>query len=483
MEITQTGFVLIPMGLLVWRFWPERLPQLAAIVAVMDAAAVVNIRGGFAMGVTPYFFVTLLIAPYAIARILRDPIRFAPREPLRPVVRALMLFAAWGVVTAFVCPVLFAGIPVDSPRLGPDRAFYYQLPLSWSGSNLGQAAYLVLDILLLSHVVQNAIDNRRVDGLFEAYSWSGLMVVAIGFYQFASHRLGLPFPKEFINSNIAWGQSTNQHVGSLWRISATFVEPSSAGAFLAAWSIFELSLCMNQSSHSRRHWALAVLGSVTLAATTSTTGYVAVGVMWLSIAGRYLSVVLRTGILPKRGLVGIVACISIVALALGRLSSNSTSALDIAVFGKTQTDSAAHRFSTIPRAMRVFANTLGLGAGIGSNRCMSAPFYMLSNLGVFGTAVFAYALLMLCAAARFEIASRAIARQDRAYLKAALSGLAAALLCMTESGAEITGPTLWLFFALLLAGVRKVWFARVVAMVFPPRNVNDAFRRDAAMSA
>jgi hypothetical protein len=483
MELTQTGLLVIPMGLLVLRFWPERLPQLAVVLAVMDAASVVNIRGGFTLGVTPYFFMMLLIAPDAVARIVRDPIRFAPREPLRPVVRALTLFATWGVITAFVCPILFAGIPVDSPRLGPDRAFYYQMPLSWSGSNGGQAAYLILDILLLLHVLRDATDNRRTDGLFEAYSWSGLLVVIVGFYQFASHRLGLPFPEEFINSNVAWGQSTNQHIGSLWRISATFVEPSSAGAFLAAWSIFELSLCMNQSTHSQRHWTFAVLGTVTLAATTSTTGYLAVGVMWLSIAGRYLSVVLRTGILPKRGLVGIIACIGIAVICLGSLSSNNTSALDIAVSNKSQTDSAAHRLSSIPRAMRVLSNTLGLGAGIGSNRCMSAPFYMLSNLGVFGTAVFAYALLMLCKAARSEIASREIERQGRAYLKAALSGFAAVLLCMTESGAEITGPILWLFIAVLLAGVRKAWFARVMASVFPPQSREVTFRREAVMSA
>lgn len=470
MEITQTGLIVIPAGLLVLRLWPKRLAQLAVILAVLDAAAVVNIRGPFMIGVTPYFFVAMLMACRSIVRNIQQPFRFAPHESIRPVIRALLLFTAWGVISAFLCPVLFAGIPVDSPRLGPDRAFYYQLPLYWSGSNLGQAAYLVLDALFLLHIARDAFDGESAEALFQAYSWSGLIVVVFGFYQFFSHKFGLPFPKEFINSNIAWGQSTNQHVGTLWRISATFVEPSSAGAFLAAWSIFELSLCMNQSTHSGRHWTLAILGTITLAATTSTTGYIAVGAMWLSIAVRYVSVVLQTGILPKRGLIGITACVAVAFVCLGRLSSHGTSALDIALLHKTHSNSAAHRFSTIPRAIRVLRVTLGLGAGIGSNRAMSAPFYMLSNLGIFGTALFAYALVTLCKAATFETSLSIISRQDRAYLKAALAGLTAVLLCMTESGAEITGPTLWLFIAMLLGGVRKVWLARILAAIAPART-------------
>ena len=67
-------------------------------------------------------------------------------------------------------------------------------------------------------------------------------------------------------------------------MSATFVEPSDAAGFLAAWSVFELSLAITGGRRNGLHWLWAAVGSVMLVETASTTGYVTAAIMWLAMA-------------------------------------------------------------------------------------------------------------------------------------------------------------------------------------------------------
>jgi hypothetical protein len=70
--------------------------------------------------------------------------------------QVMAVFVGWTVLSAFVSPVLFLGTPVDDPRMGVDASYLSQMPLKLSFSNVGQAAYMVLNFLLLLQVLQQS---------------------------------------------------------------------------------------------------------------------------------------------------------------------------------------------------------------------------------------------------------------------------------------------------------------------------------------
>ena len=61
MGLPVSGMVLIPTTLGIFCF-SSYLPEWAIFVSVLQGAALVNVGGGFAVGLSPYFFVAALIA-------------------------------------------------------------------------------------------------------------------------------------------------------------------------------------------------------------------------------------------------------------------------------------------------------------------------------------------------------------------------------------------------------------------------------------
>jgi hypothetical protein len=127
------------------------------------------------------------------------------------------------------------------------------------------------------------------------------------------------------------------------------------------------------------------------------------------------------------------------------------------VFSKVQSQSALHRTSTFGRAVGVFQDSWGLGAGLGSNRAMSVFFYILSNLGFPGILLISFLLTHLYLQIRLGLRRRNGEETTRAFLVALASAFAANMIALLASGAEITQPRLWILWGLLLATIRHGW--------------------------
>src|SRR6266446_2054323 len=125
MSVPVSGLILIPLTLAVFCF-SSYLVEWAIFIAVLQAAALINVGGGFAVGLSPYFFATAFIAARLIPQWITGRMRFFADEPIARLVRPLAVFALWCVVSAFVLPILFNGLPVDSARAGVDRGYYLQ---------------------------------------------------------------------------------------------------------------------------------------------------------------------------------------------------------------------------------------------------------------------------------------------------------------------------------------------------------------------
>jgi hypothetical protein len=178
MNVPASGIILIPPSIGILAFAPSRLSEWALFVTIFQAAAIVNVGSGFAVGVAPYFFVTMLIAVRMIPRWWSGRGRFVRGEPALRHVHVLALFVGWSVFSALALPVLFAGTPVDNPRKGVDESFLSQLPLHWSFSNGGQAAYMILNFIMLLHMLQMSNQPDYTKRLQRLSCWSPFPRVA-----------------------------------------------------------------------------------------------------------------------------------------------------------------------------------------------------------------------------------------------------------------------------------------------------------------
>jgi hypothetical protein len=466
-----SGLILIPLTLGIFCF-SSYLAEWAIFSAVLQGAALVNIGGGFAVGLSPYFFVVVLIASQIIPKWATGRIRFFAEEPVTTHARILAIFAIWCVFSAFVLPVLFDGMPVDSPRAGVDQGYYIQSALHLSPSNMGQAGYMILNFVMVMCLLQMAAWPGRLERLVSAFSWSGVFVAAVGIYQILCHRLGLPFPSWLFNSNEAWAQAPNQFIGmGFSRISATFVEPSDAAGFLAAWSVFELSLAISGGRRNGWHWLWAAVGSVMLVETTSTTGYVTAGIMWIVMACDCGATIMRHGWIKVKAGMAVLALAGAALVALVTMP-RAWLLLDAVLFNKGASRSSLHRTSTFGRAVEVFQHSWGLGVGLGSNRAMSAFFYVLSNLGIPGMLLILFLLAQLYSQVRLRLHRPGIDPATRGFLTALGSAFFANIVALLASGAEITQPRLWILWGLILAAIRHDWLAERQSMrrIFSPHD-------------
>ncbi|HTU54497.1 MAG TPA: hypothetical protein VMF62_11045 [Acetobacteraceae bacterium] len=454
MHLTSTGILIIPLSLLVFFLAPGRLGQWAILVSALGAASVLDVGGGFPVGITPYFFVAALIGARVIGQMLTGRLGLPANRAIQGHLRVLVLFVAWAVVSALVLPILFSGMPVDLGRAGVDTTYFYLVPLRWSFSNVGQAGYLVLDLCVVLFFLRNAQRPGYVEGLVRAFTWCGLLVTAVGVYQLLSYRTGVPFPDSFFYSNKVWAQLNGENIAGSWRINATFPEASSAGDFFAMWSVFELILAERSGRDGGKHWWFALAGSFMVVTTTSTTGYLAVAVAWSIFIWKYFVCgLLRGRVAVKALLAAVLSVAGVVAAFL--LGGHSASLLDTVVLNKMQSSSAVHRFASVYDSIYIFAQSFGLGVGLGSDRAMSSAAYILANLGAIGVVLSCYLLWQLRAMGREGTKAGLGDGRTAIWFEALGWALAVQVLAMLESGAEITGPTLWIPWGILLAVVRR----------------------------
>ena len=466
MSITPIGLALIPVSLFIFYFRPKFLISWAIIVSAFQAASVINLGGGFAIGVSPYFFVVSLVAIRFAAACLQGRLGFKQGDMALDITRPLLMLVAWGVASAFLLPHLFAGMLVDTPRLGMDPVS--TTPLEWSMSNAAQAGYLILNSAFMIYVMWRSTDTHYIDQMASAFVWCGAIASAVGAYQLAAHLLGFRFPDEVFNSNAGWQQLVSQKVAGAWRVSATFNEPSSAGIFFAAWTTYLLFLTMDRRSASGLLWIFFWCGIVMLILTTSTTGYLTAFILIALLISKELGTLAVKGYINEKLLLTFVA----IATALGAaalLIPDFHQLLTDIIWQKSQSHSGRERHSTELVALDVAMQSCGLGVGLGSNRPSGMLFYILSNIGIPGNILIGVLILATLRAVNQTMRGLNTSDKTRAYTRSAAWALAMYCVAMCISGADISSPHLWILWALVVGFAR--WAMEVSgAIAYPDRG-------------
>jgi hypothetical protein len=231
-------------------------------------------------------------------------------------------------------------------------------------------------------------------------------------------------------------------------LSATYTEPSAAGGFFAAWSSFLLFIVADLTTARRSDWLLLCTGIAMLLLTTSSTGYVVLTiVLSIFVLQQVVRLVVRGKISPRVAIV----CAVIGVGALGALAflPDFDRLLREVLLQKSESISAKDRTATQWQALSIIGQTSGLGVGLGSNRPSGMVFYILSNLGVPGVALFAYCLYVTLILGRSAVQPLLHCTHIGGYLRGSTWAFAVTLLGLAISGAEVTTPQLWIVWSLM----------------------------------
>lgn len=378
--MTLIGWLIVPIAIFVFLWRPFYLLPLMVFSSLFELCTVFNgAIGEFVFGISVFSFVQILIAIRLFVDTGSQWKKLLPRSSsARSISIPLIGFLGWSILSAFLIPRLFAGTMVVAPR-GSTQGFPVLEPLQWSWSNLAQAGYLLLNILVLLYSFRVVTTPRKSRKLASTFQSAVLVVIVAVSIQCISPSF---YPYEFLNTNPAEYQGSDQEIYGYHRVTGTFGEPSSGGSFLAAAGIGFLA-----SYLAGRRGILQIIGLifvvVALLYTTSSTGYAtfAIGACCLLFYFR------RSTSGAKHAWIPIAAAalsLPLIVLVTLRLKPELFQAFLSVTSGKTETNSFLGRLISDAYGLDIFKETWGIGVGLGSSRSSSLISTLLSCLGIVG---------------------------------------------------------------------------------------------------
>ncbi|MBB2206016.1 hypothetical protein [Gluconacetobacter takamatsuzukensis] len=472
MGITLFFLVLAPLCL-IWANRPERLIQLMVIMGIFEASAAITI-GGF--GIAPNTLPALTLVGYIGTQFLLGA-RYPGRARVWPLAVPLIVVSAWAILTSWLSPRFFEGRVYVWPQKSTPP-FVITL-LSPGSANLNQDLYLALNIVLFVmialYTTRQGPPGRAFHpvSILHAYFASVLIAFGFGVWQFASDVAHVPFPSDMLYSNPGWSILTEQTVGSLPRINATFSEPSAFGGYMAAGAFCAGWLILNDFPGTLvRIILVASIAGVLLS--TSATGIVslAIGALIVVLMGltlhakRFLPMIKRRAI--QFLILSILLMVLVTVMAPNLLTSLGT--IFDSVTNKQDSESYNARSSTDLDSLQAAFDTFGLGVGWGNNRSSSLIPGLLAAIGIPGM------LGLIWFGWRLVSRVRSLHRMNRKLediqvVNGASAALVGYLVPACVSAPTITSATFYVFLALLVSGIARAEGAqasRTPARLFPP---------------
>lgn len=453
MSLTLIGFAVLAFCL---RYAGDvtRLAQIVLIAGVFEAAAAV-IVGGFGLqpGLVPAAF---LVAAVGTRYLLGH--RSAAEVPALRIMAPMLVMFAYAAVTAVLMPDVFAGRIIvwpqkfDGPEIEP-------VPLAPGQGNLNQVLYLAANIgLALGAALALGRAGTAWRSLVKAYLFGGYLAVAIAAWEFASRTVGVPYPKELLQSNPGWS-IVEQMIGSLPRLQGPFSEPSAFGFYLAGVAFACTSLCL-RGYRVMRADVLLVLVIFATFMSTSTTGIAALAIglpcLLFGAAARGRQRELRR-LLHRLALPGGAFVLLVGALLVMRpeFLDQIQDVID-ATLNKTESDSFTERGAMNAAAWQAFWATGGLGVGWGSTRASSVLPGLLAGAGVVGVVTVGWLVAGLIRAVRRARRIAPAGHPALIAIDAFGASLAGLLLAAALSAPMITTPIFYCQLGVLAAAAIRI---------------------------
>lgn len=384
-------------------------------------------------------------------------------ERLGPALRAnafLIVFALYGVISAFIMPRLFAGaIAVTPLRPGAVRQLYEASPLHFSSQNITTAVYLMGTLIAGLGATIGAARPGAAPVIVRTGIAIAIAHAVLGFISILVARTALDTLVEFFrNGNYA---QLDQSIGGLNRMNGIWPEASGFAAYGGAWLIFMTELWLRDI---KRRWTgfAALLLALALLISTSSTAYVTLGgysvILLLRMALLPGSVSLRKGLalaaVVFAGVLIVLTAITLNAEALERFGR----ILSIMTVEKTDSFSGMQRLYWAMQGLDAFMATAGMGVGAGSFRSSSLITSIIGSMGVIGIVCFVSHLMRAFMPLRASTYAASV--EGRGAVGAAASWTALLMLMPAAVSSPSPDPgVMWAVFSGLAVGLRTFGWA------------------------
>jgi len=419
--MTVLGVITVVVVVAAWLFRRSALQYVLGVAAVFPQTAGLLIGDkGFPL----FYLAVTVIAVLAIPQLLMALAR--PRRvvdeiaPARSVVDLIAVaLVVWGVVISFAGPRIFAGLPVFDPSLGVDVQVGSLTPLAPTLGNTAQSGYLAIAVVFLLVAGRLFPVDRRIVGVLV---WATVLLAG------ARLVLGGAWPLELVQTMPGLPYQNGA------RAAGTFYEPSVLGMYLTvAAGYFGAQLLMRRPAPvlRARIAALAGLGIVAVEFVANGSGTALVGLGLVTALG---AVVLLVRVARQRRLEArpllIAGALAVAGVAITQLPAVLAYAVGM-VETKQDSFSFVARGASNQRSLEIVLDTLGLGVGLGGNRPSSLPLFVVSCLGIPGTA-----LLIV-------IVAIAIVRATRTGQLTSVWALLGGLTAGTVAVPDLSTPLIW----------------------------------------
>lgn len=446
MQMTLVGIVLLALWLAVALRGASSAAFLTLLAIPLGAAAIVNIPGS-GLSILALQGLATLTTLLVLLQLLARGRGAGADLPLAAWL--LGLLCLYGAVTAFVIPRIFVNeilvVPYQRAVTGvriSEFFFTTLVPLVPRPANISQPGYLAASFaffLVMLWVAQ----LKGPEFLSKALLTAAGVNAALGMLDILQLDALLAYLR-----TADYALATNWSILGADRLVGGFPEPSSFGSVSAIFAAYGLSIFLDR----RDLWAglIGITNAVFAVLALSTTG-----LLGISILGAWILVRLLRDIISGRSgrRAGTILVLSLpIVIALGAVIILTPAGqylhemADRLIFSKSDSASGLERRAWAAEGVRVFRETYGFGAGLGSVRSNGLVPVMLANVGWPGLLLFAgFIWLVFLKPIRLKAATPE-ATSSRVLFRAALTGAIVALAMMSTT-AVIADPGIF-FFAL-----------------------------------
>lgn len=465
MSFTPFGLVFLPIVALLLALRRQWLLPLLVVSAAMHAPAVAIVGSGNArpLGLTPWLVVSAAVFVHLFALIVsRRRVELGTNREVRLLFAGWSAFCAWAVVSAFTLPFLFAGLPTYNHEV-MDSIAHGTEPLTWRPVYAVLAVNVVILWMHFLYLLQLAPGRVAARQVAVGMACAGVLALVA---TLAQRMLVMYWPEGLAAANLSLNPSYSQVLtsfgfGTFFRANWPFSEPSYASVWFAAFYAAGLGLAF----FSRRPLlgvATVVVSGLGLVNTLGGSGIASAGLATLLLSGAAIARWFRTRDEERRRLGRrlIVPLALLVLLPFALWGLRQTPNPDVKE-GTISTDLVGPRLADGARggntrtesnrvALRLLADSYGLGVGLGATRASSFALNLASNLGVVGTVLF-FVLLARQVRAMHRLVPEGTARL---FIEFGLLGMLAGAIAGIP---DIAWPALWVWilgsFALIATAV------------------------------
>jgi hypothetical protein len=439
---TVIGVIFFCCGAYYFLYKEDGLFGLLLIASTFEAASAINFGN---RGIQPYY----VVAAFTSARGLVNWLLGVRLNRKMPQGKWLLIFGAIAVASAFVLPVVFAGVPIYDVKIGIDDGLFIRPPLQFGLYNVTQAVYLALHIataFALSSIKFSAEKVRK------AYLLAFYIEVFFVFAESLCQLARIQFPLWLVLNNPGYSLWENSAEAYGTRVPGTFSEPSIAGAFLVLYCVGFLAQYLAGKGGSIR----VILSLVASGMVASSSSLLALLLAPIALLVRYSPFRYPWYInLKQTKRIAWVFFLLVAPLMLVLLfSSGYREVLTNVTVSKGESGSFINRTAADLYSLQLLLRTYGLGVGLGSNRSSGLLTTLISNVGFGGVLAFLVFYFKL------------FANLPEEYTWFKWAGFAF-LLNMCLGVADITMPLMWC--PILLA----IQFSLKNITVRPPLSTSD----------